>query len=196
MRPRFNVCSLRFAKVALAALLKHRDSALLLINLRFEARNLRPVLLQFVVDTLNHGSRLIDGRADGRQLVANPLLTLGLLAQHVDVRLTVALGVCNGHDGGDEQRGHSYKLVEIDRNVHVVSTTAFCYLNRVACARLANLENLTRVDYVRVADAVNLCQLLVRRAVLRSNARQRVTGLHCVRLVRGAVHNALYRAIT
>ena len=61
VRPRFNVCSLRFAKVALAALLKHRDSALLLINLRFEARNLRPVLLQFVVDTLNHGSRLIDG---------------------------------------------------------------------------------------------------------------------------------------
>lgn len=122
MRPRFNVCSLLFAKVALAALLKHRDSALLLINLRFEARNLRPVLLQFVVNKLNHGSRLIDRRADGRQLVANPLLTLGLLAQHVDVRLTVALGVCNGYDGSDEQRGHSYKLVEIDRNIHVVST--------------------------------------------------------------------------
>ena len=92
MRPRFNVCSLRFAKVALAALLKHRDSALLLMHLRFEARNLRPVLLQFVVDTLNHGSRLIDRRADGCQLVANPLLTLGLLAQHVDARLTVAQG--------------------------------------------------------------------------------------------------------
>ena len=61
MRPVSDVVVLRFAEMALAALLKNRDTALLFVNLRLKACDLRAVLLQLVVNHLDHGTRLVHG---------------------------------------------------------------------------------------------------------------------------------------
>ena len=121
VRPVSDVVVLRFAEMALAALLKNRDTALLFVNLRLKACDLRAVLLQLVVNHLDHGTRLVHGFPDVAQFVADSLLPLSLLAQHVDVRLAAATRACHRNDSRYEQGADGDKLVKVDGKNHIPS---------------------------------------------------------------------------